>query len=89
MRNPRGLPGRYRKTRRDSGDHHGDGKNLLPPQQERRGTKTSGHKGDNRQNRLTVRAEIEGDPGAECDRHPRQQSSRARFGANPGSQLVD
>jgi hypothetical protein len=79
MRNPRGLPGRYRKTRGDSGDHHRGGKNLLPPQQERRGTKTSGHEGDNRQNRLT----------AECDRHPRQQSSRARFGADPGSQLVD
>ena len=89
MRDPRGLPGRHRKTRGDSGNHHGDRKYLVPPQQERRRAEHDRRDGGNRQNRLTLGGKVAGDPGAEGDGHPRQQAPGASLGADPRPQFVD
>ena len=87
MRDPRGFPCRGRETRRDGGDHHGRRKQLLPPQQKRRHAKSGRGENGNRQDRLMIGGEIEGDPGAEGDRHPGQQPAGAGLGAHPFAQL--
>ena len=83
MRDPRRLPGRDRKARRDGCDHHRDRKELLPPQQNRDRAKRDGHDGGHRQHRLMIGGEIKRDAGAERDRHPGQQPPGAGFRARP------
>jgi hypothetical protein len=89
MRDPRGFPGRGRKTSRHRRDHHGDGEYLLPAQQERRQAKPDRQGNGNGGDRLTLRGEIESDAGAECDGHPGQQSPGTRLGAKPRPELLD
>ena len=86
MRDPRGLPGRDRKARRDGGDHHRGGKDFLPPQQNAAAQSAIADDGGNRQHRLVIGGEVEGDAGAERDRHPGQQPPGARLGARPLAQ---
>ena len=89
MRDPRGLPGRHRKARRDRGDHDGDRKEFLPPQQNRDRAKRDRDDGGHRQHRLMIGGKIEGDAGAERDRHPGQQPPGAGFRARPLAQGFD
>ena len=79
MRDPRRLPRRHRKSRRDRGDHDRDRKELLPPQQNRDCAKPDRNDGGHRQNRLMIGSKIESDAGAERDRHPGQQTARRRL----------
>ena len=86
MRDPRGLPGRGGKAGRNGCDHHNRGKHLLPPQQNGCGTQRNRDDGGDRQHRLMIGGEVEGDPGAECDRHPGQQPPGTRLRASPLTQ---
>ncbi len=82
-----GLPGRDGKAGGDGGDHHGDRKQLLPPQQHGGHAQHDRRCQCDRQHRLTIRGKIECDAGAERDRHPWQQPPSAGFGAEPSAQL--
>ncbi len=88
MRDPRGLPGGYGKTGRHGRDHHHDGKDFLPPQQQRDGAKRNRCSGHDRQHRLVIGGEVKGDAGAERDGHPGQQAPGPRLGARPLTQRV-
>ena len=85
----RGSEGRGRKTCRDACDHHGPGKNLVPPEQERHDAKHGGGDDRNRQYWLTIGGKVEGNPGSEGDRDPRQQPPGARLCAHPFAQFVE
>ena len=89
MRDPRRLPRRDRKSRRDCRDHDRDRKELLPPQQNRNRAKPDRNDGGHRQHRLMIGGKIEGDAGTEGDGHPGQQPPGPGFRARPLAQGLD
>ena len=89
MGDPRGLPGGDGKAGRHRRDHHHDGKDFLPPQQQRDGAKRDRRGGRDGEHRLMVCGKIERDAGAERDGHPGQQAPGPRLGARPSAQRVE
>jgi hypothetical protein len=89
MRDPRRLPGRDRKARRDRCDHDGRGKEFLPPQHNRHRAKRDRHDSGHRQNRLMIGGEVKRDAGAKRHRHPGQQPAGAGLRLHPLAQGFD
>ncbi|MBA7482600.1 hypothetical protein ES707_18092 [subsurface metagenome] len=89
MSDARGFPGRDGKTCGRSREHHGNGKHLVPAQQDGRRAKSDRDDRRNGEHGLMVRGKIEGDPGAESDRHPRQQPPGTGLRPGPAAQRLD
>jgi hypothetical protein len=86
MADPRGFPCRHGKSRGNGGDHDGNRKYLLSPQQERGCAKHSPRDDRSRQHRLMIGCEIERNADAERDRDPRQQAPGPGLGGDPFAQ---
>ncbi len=89
MGDPRRLPGRDRKARRDGSNHHRDRKELLPPQQHRRRAKHDRQSSDHGQNRFMIGRKVKRNSGPERHRHPGQQPAGAGFRTRPRAQRFD
>ena len=83
MRDPRGLPGRDRKARRDGRDHDGDRKEFLPPQQHRDRAKRDGHDSGDRQNRLMIGGKVKRNARCRTPPAPRAATGRRRLPRAP------
>jgi hypothetical protein len=89
MGDVRGSEGRSRKTRRHACGHHCKGEELSAPKQKRHEAQSERGDDCNRQYRLVIGGEVEGNTGPKGDGNPRQQPSGPGLSAHPFAQFFE